>query len=294
MLVIAPAVEQTSENSRETGCSVPLVAWNLVTAASSQSWRDFHRRWPQLRPPLRANGEVVSALAELIAGRDERLLLLGVTPELSALGQNLTAADWSEEMIASIWRGDCADRRAVRANWLELPGFMKPFSAMVGDGSLNMLHWPEDYEKLFDGLSRALAPGGRIAVRCYLAPETGETAGHLAAEVRTGTVGFHAFKWRLAMMLARQQANPNVPVRRIHEMFATLFPDRAALAIESGWPVETIAEIDAYQDSAAIYSFPTADELLSAAHRLSNPRLVPAGTYELAERCPIFVADVPA
>lgn len=247
-----------------------------------------------MRPPLRANGEVVCALAELIAGRDERLLLLGVTPELSGLGQDLTAADWSEEMIARIWRGDCADRRAVRANWLELPGFMEPFSAVVGDGSLNMLHWPGDYEKLYAGLSRAVAPGGRIAVRCYLAPETCETAGHLAAEVRSGAVGFHAFKWRLAMMLARQQGNPNVSVRKILEMFEALFPDRAALANESGWSMETIAEIDAYRDSAAIYSFPTADELLSTAGKLSNPRLAPAGSYELAERCPIFIADVPA
>lgn len=263
-------------------------------AASPECWTEFHRRWPQLRPPLRANGEVVSALAELIAGLDERVLLLGVTPELSALGQDLTATDWSEEMIASIWRGDCADRRAVGANWLELPGFMEPFSAVVGDGSLNMLHWPGDCEKLFAGLSRAVAPGGRIAVRCYLAPETGETAGHLAAEVRSGAVGFHAFKWRLAMMLARQQANANVLVRTIFEMFEALFPDRAALANESGWSMETIVEIDAYRDSAAIYSFPTADELLSTAQCLSNPRLAPAGTYELAECCPIFVADVPA
>jgi hypothetical protein len=41
-----------------------------------------------------------------------------------------------------------------------------------------------------------------------------------------------------------------------------------------------------------VYRFPTRRELLAhLPDGFSNPRFVPSGKYELAERCPIFVAD---
>jgi hypothetical protein len=84
-------------------------------------WRGFYRRWPRLKPPLRADADVCAAIASLIAGHDERALLLGVTPELAGLARFTVAVDWNGKMIEHIWPGDDATRRAVLANWLYLP-----------------------------------------------------------------------------------------------------------------------------------------------------------------------------
>lgn len=265
----------------------------MTDLSQDAAWRDFHRRWGALRPPLRPNHEVVSCIAGLVAGRDQRLLLLGVTPELSVLGQDLTSVDWSAEMIARVWPGDGPTRRVVQANWLHLPRFERPFTAAIGDGSFNVLQGLEEYEMIFASLKGELAPGALIAVRCYLAPDVPEPAEQIVADVLAGRTGFHALKWRLAMILVREHGHPSLPVQRIYERFETLFPDRAALSAATGWSAEAIAEIDAYRDSPVAYCFPTAAELLAAARGLEEARLVPAGSYELAQRCPIFAARVP-
>ena len=60
----------------------------------------------------------------------------------------------------------------------------------------------------------------------------------------------------------------------------------------TGWSIEQIAEIDSYSENPVIYQFPTRREVLTALpNNFSNPRFLPSGTYELAERCPILVAD---
>jgi hypothetical protein len=64
------------------------------------------------------------------------------------------------------------------------------------------------------------------------------------------------------------------------------------LGAASGWSREEIAEIDAYAGQRGVYSFPMRREIL--AHlpgNFSNPRFVVSGTYELAERCPILLAE---
>lgn len=256
------------------------------------SWSEFHRRWSRLQPPLRANHEVTAAIADAIGDRRGSTLLLGVTPELSDIGAATVALDWSEPMIAHIWPGDTDARRAVLGNWLAMPFRERRFSAAIGDGSLNALDF-SDYATLFGQLECVLLPGARIAVRIYVTPEPCEPIAHVRKEVLAGRVaGFHALKWRLAMAIAAEAADLNVPVARIYRIFNYEFPDRAALGHATGWSGETIDEIDAYADANTIYSFPTQRELVAALpRRFSNPRFLNSGSYELAERCPVFVAD---
>ena len=260
---------------------------------NQDGWDGFHRRWSRLKPPLRANAEVVAAIGQAIAGHDGRALLLGVTPELADIARTTVAVDFSEAMIAHIWPGDSETRRALHGDWLALPPVAPPaLSAVIGDGSLNVIDYA-DYPALFVQLERVLAQGARLAVRVYRTPEPCDSIEQVRDKTLAGGAGgFHALKWRLAMAIAAEARDPRVPVSLIHHVFQQVFPDRVLLSAATGWSREDIDEIDAYAGSNAVYSFPTRRELLAALPRnFQNVRFTRSGRYELAECCPILVAD---
>src|ERR1044071_10147553 len=84
-------------------------------------WRNFAEVFGRLAPPLRPSPTDVANLGRAIAHEDKRILLLGVTPELSVLGRELTAVDNSPRMLAHVWPGDRECRRAILGDWTDLP-----------------------------------------------------------------------------------------------------------------------------------------------------------------------------
>ncbi len=261
---------------------------------SNSHWVDFHRRWAQLRPPLRPNLAVVEGFRQAIAGHAARVLLLGVTPELTELGTTLVGVDQSDMMISKIWPGDTARRWVVRADWRKLPFPEGHFSAAIGDGSLNVVTYPNGQRQICEQVSKVVRPGGRFACRLFKTPDHAETVRTVCDAAMNAQIGsFHAFKWRFAMALVAASGDPNIHAAAILEAFNREFPDRAQLVMAGGWPAADIATIDVYQGSAEIYSFPTLaqfQQMLPAT--LCNLRLLAAGSYELAERCPIVVLDL--
>ncbi len=253
---------------------------------------NFHQRWAGLKPPLRPNNEIVAALRNAIQGHAQHVLLLGVTPELVPIGDTLVAVDKSERMISLVWPGDTPTRHAVLDNWLTMPPPAQKFSAVIGDGSIDAIRHTE-YETLFAQLEATLLPGAVLAVRIYERPDPGETVAQVRQQTLSGKVaGFHAFKWRLAMAVAAERGAADVPVTKIHDAFEKQFHDRAELSRATGWSLQQIGEIDAYVGQASVFSFPTRREILTTLPRtFANPRFAVSGTYELAERCPIFIAD---
>ena len=102
--------------------------------------------------------------------------------------------------------------------------------------------------------------------------------------------GFHAFKWRVAMTLA----GPEPDGYRVRgDGYATqstscsrIGPNFRSHRLE----LEEIGTIDAYLKSDATYSFATTARLVEEAEILfEEVRLVPSGSYSLAERCPVLV-----
>lgn len=260
---------------------------------NADAWSAFHRRWSRLKPPLRAAPEVVAAISRAIEGFDADVLLLGVTPELAVLGERMVALDWSEGMIDNIWPGDELTRRAILADWRAMPTGLQRFTAVIGDGSFNCLTLP-DVPVVFGELARILARPARLAVRVYATPSACESLEDVRQAAMAGQAdGFHGFKWRLAMALAAEAGCAEVAVADVYERFEAMFPDRLALAKAAGWSGEVIAEIDAYAESEAVYIFPTEAEFLAATPpAFTNPHFVFSGPYDLAERCPILVADL--
>ncbi len=225
----------------------------------------------------------------------DRLLLLGVTPELAPLGKRLVAVDRNQTMIDHIWPGDSGSRQAIKGEWLALPFPPAFFSAVIGDGSFICLDYPNGYRRLLAEIARVTRPAGRIAIRAFLAPDEPETIPALKDQVMSGRAGsFHAFKWRFAQALLAAAGDANVKVEAIREAFDREFPDRLSLARASGWSMEDIATIDFYKGSAEVYSFPTLAQFRAALPAsFGVARAVPSGRYELAERCPLMVMDLP-
>jgi SAM-dependent methyltransferase len=261
---------------------------------SKSHWVDYHRRWALLTPLLRPNEEVAERVAELVAGHSECVLLLGVTPELAGIGSQLIGIDLQAAMVSHIWPGDTKRRFAMIGDWLNLPFPRTHFSAAIGDAVFNNLTYPADYPRLFDQLERVVRPGGRFVCRLFEAPGRCESLEAVQAAALAGTIRtFNALKWRLAMAIVAEAGDPNIVVEKIRAAFDRHFPDRAWLAEAAGWRAEAIDTIDAYRDSSEIYSFPTRAELLAVtSNAFAKVQLVPVGSYELAERCPLVVMDL--
>jgi SAM-dependent methyltransferase len=257
-------------------------------------WEMFYRRWRRMVPPLRPGPEVCTRIRALIEANHGRALVLGATPELTALANETVAIDWSESALRHIWPGRAPGRVAVRADWLHLPCADRSFFVVVGDGSLNCLEYPAGYRNAFNALARVVRPGGRIVMRVFVSPERAEPLSAARAAALAGTVrAVGALKWRIAHVIAAEQGDPNVSTQSIAEAFNQCFPDRRALVCATGWSHEDLEEVDLLTHAPGRVSFPTASQLLQVVPpSLGRASLRVSGTYELAERCPLLVVDV--
>ena len=261
--------------------------------SSETTWSAFARRWSRLKPPLRPHPDVCGKLRELLDGSPTRALLLGVTPELVDLARYTVAIDSSGQMLSAIWPGNTSARHAVKGIWTELPCSSGCFSAVIGDGSVNCLEYPEAYRNLFGELARVTQAGGCIAIRVFLTPDGCESVETVRRSTLAGGIGsIHALKWRLAHAACAQRGNANLPVQAILDVFNREFPDRHLLAAMTGWRQDEIAQLDTYDRMPDTFSFPSASQLLSTIPRwFRNVRFVAAGGYEMAERCPLLVME---
>lgn len=258
-------------------------------SGTSNHWQTYHRRWNGLEAPLRPNAEIRAKVVELVGDKSDRILLLGVTPELALSYENVVAIDKSETMIANIWPGDSSTRRAIEADWLALDGSFGKFSAVIGDGSCNAVANADEIKALLVKVRDHLEPGGRFVCRLYARPEMPWSWDELMADARApAKVNFHAFKWKMAMRIAAD-SNLSVPVANILERFEDYFPDRDNLARRTGWDRAVIDMIETYRGSNVAYCFPTRLEFLDCVPSgFGNIGFHPSGSYDLAQDCPIF------
>jgi SAM-dependent methyltransferase len=229
-----------------------------------------------------------------------KALLLGVTPEIAAqnwgVPVDMTAVDISQAMINSVWPGDTVTRRALCADWLELPDSKlamavaeHAFDMILADGVFVLLDYQTGYEKLARAVQRCLKSDGLFLVRPFLRPPVTESWENIFEELWSKRIGsFHAFKWRLLMSLQGDDVSKGVVVVKAWEKYHHQVSSHAHLAEVAGWPVEVIETIDAYQNNPTVYTFPSMDELIE----IVSPYLLftgqETGRYELAERCPML------
>ncbi len=259
----------------------------------SQAWDQFHKRWPHLKPPQAVTPDIAARIAAAVEGYDRRVLLLGVTPQLAGIGRELVAVEHNSNMIANIWPGDDARRQVVEADWTRMHPGGAPFTAVIGDGSLNCIDHPGAYQALFARLAVLLRAPARFVVRFYITPDYCESVAALTEATRAGQVeSIHPFRWRLAMAMAAEQGDATLATADLHARFDEVFPDRGKLMRETGWTMDEIEVMDLYRGSDARYSFPTVAQIRATVPAgFTNFRLLDSGDYPLAERCPLVAID---
>jgi SAM-dependent methyltransferase len=250
--------------------------------------------------PLRPCPEDVRIIEEMLAAEPEvfgatakkRAWLLGVTPEIATLhwpqAVELLAVERIQAMIDAVWPGDTDNRRAICADWLDVPFPDQSVDLAIGDGCLTAVGFPDQLSRLLASLHRCLRRDGYLMLRLFCRPDAAEMPEAVIAALRSGAIGsFHAFKWRLAMAVQGMADAPDVAVDEVWRVWHAARIDMRVLAEARGWPPEQVGTIEFYQGSAARYNFMRYDQtirhLQQAGFDLVATRI---GHYELAERCP--------
>ena len=261
-----------------------------MSAASNNHWHDHAAQWSRITSPLRPHPQDVEIFKSVLKDIDGTCLLFGVTPELSEIHIPLVAVDSNIGMIGHLWR-DNPTRSAFQANWLSLPFPHKHFGGALGDGCVNMLHYPSQYLTWFGQLERVLRNKALVTLRIFARPENCLSVNAVCEQVGQIKQNFHAFKWRFAMALVAAQVpkEPNIAVMEILAQFNKHFPDREALSNRSGWDIADINTINVYADSPAVYSFPTLHEFMTTIPPAFIKTNVKVAEYDLAECCPFVV-----
>jgi hypothetical protein len=242
--------------------------------------------------PLVPDVGIVARYRGLIAGRDRRVLLLGITRSLAGLGCDLTAVDFSETQIAQLWPGDSPTHRAMLADWRSLDTSGEFFSAAVGDGCLSALDWPHEYRTVLARAADALEPGGRLVVRCFIAPEEREAIEDIVEDVLSGSeTNRDAARWRIAMAAADDDGS--IAAADLAAIWRRVFPSQAELARRTGWDLAAMEMLfDSLSRGTLRYSLVTRSEVLETLPAtMVDARFVPSGNYPLSERCPFLVAE---
>ena len=266
-----------------------------MSNASKNHWQDHATQWSRITSPLRPHAQDVAIFKNALKDIDGACLLFGVTPELSEIHTPLIAVDSNIGMIGQLWR-DNPTRTAFQANWLSLPFPQNHFSGALGDGCVNMLHYPAQYHTWFSQLASVLKNQAQVALRIFARPEHGTSVDEICNQVGGIKQNFHAFKWRFAMALVAEQSpkQANIAVMDILAHFNKHFPDREALSARSGWDIEDINTINVYASSPAVYSFPTLNEFLATMPPTFTKTDVKVAEYDLADCCPFVVLQYQA
>lgn len=248
-------------------------------------WREYTKRWDLLKPPMRPTPAVVDAMVRCSAAGP--VLMMGVTPEIHAAFDDITAVDRDGSMIAAIWPGDTYTKRAMRISWQDMSWPKGTFSTVVGDCALNMLGSLDAMREFQEGCTTWLRSGGTLVQRIMVRPDDDVTLDDLRADM-TGRINFHAFRWRLAQHIAAS-TDGVVGHQVCYDLFHMMCDDRDALAAASGWSRVDIDCIDLYRDSKVVIAWPTRsqwmDTVPGSAH---GTEIINVGGYDLSESCPLL------
>ena len=249
---------------------------------TTTQWADRSRNWGESGPPLIPNQEVIDCFHSLVPP-ESNILLLGATREIYNAYNHITAVDREQVMVENVWLGDTETKHIKLDNWLTVDLPNNYFDAIMGDGSINMLAYPEEVVAIVDRCKNWLKPGGQLVCRMFTRPDTPVTRERLLAEVANPTVGWTAFRRLVPMVLAHEEG-ALVPWARAYDFFNEMFPDRSRLPFTT----KQLDRMDAYKGTTTSTWFPTRQEILDL---IPGARFVDVGTYDIADTCPVLVLE---
>jgi SAM-dependent methyltransferase len=263
-------------------------------SAEPASWAGLAAHWQAVATPLRPSAADAAFVQQVIDSQSARaslrVLLLGVTPELSGLrypaDAALLAVDSSPDMLAAWWTPprDCASL-AVCARWENIPLAPASIDLVLADASFCALADVRNMREVLGVVATAMRPGALLCGRTFVSPPRPENVEAVVRDLRAGRAGsVHAAKWRVAMALQGHAEN-GVALAEVWQVFERA-GNRQSLAALNGWSAASAATLDAYRGVSSRLCFPTLalTRQLFAAHFDELECRWP--DYELGERCP--------
>jgi hypothetical protein len=261
-------------------------------------WNRQIHHWANLGSPLCPSTEDVDQYLQVITDwarqyGPPRMLLWGVTPELTALplpaGTDFVSLDHNQVMIEKFHTGLMeAKAQPICGDWRHPPLRAGSRDLVIGDGCFSMVNYPGEYRVLARSLHHLLSETGICAFRFFLRPTPAESITDVVTDLRAGRIGsFHVFKRRAGIAL-QESAEQGIAVRRIWEWWEQSGITPEELTAEYGWRPETIATIDSYREGRDIFSFPTLDEVRAALQELLVEVDCHYPGYEFGESSPII------
>lgn len=246
-------------------------------------WSEIARAWAHVGPPLRPAPEDLGFIPS--AGD---ALLLGVTPELAALGwSSLVAVDHTPAMVRALW--EPAHGLAVVGQWTHLPIRSSSRDLVLLDGGLHLVPHRLAQEALLREASRVLRPEGRAVVRLFARPSQPEPPQAVLSDLVEGHIAnLNELKLRLGMAM-QTDVHQGVALADVWRAVAEAVPDRDGLCQRLGWIRPHFDAIDSYRDSANRYWFVSTEEAIALASPWFAVERVCEPAYRLGERCPTLL-----
>ena len=260
------------------------------------------RNWANIGRPLRPGAEDIRLFRTALEGWPDttaasavRAIILGVTPELHDLAQDLgvqvLAVDQNPDMIRAIWPGQ--DGSAILSDWRDVPLPDASADVVMCDGGLHLLPYPAGQQALIAEIARLVRRGGRVAFRLFLPAEHGETPDAVLADLDAGSIpNLNCLKLRLgtAMMSSSEEG---VCLHDIWSRLRSHYHDAEwpAVAAQLGWTLEHLEVIDSYRASATRYHFVSLEQVLHLFTAGDEPcfelaALTRPGSI-MGDRCPV-------
>lgn len=274
----------------------------MVTLASGTSvWEGIARSYFSFGSPFVPCAEdtvvLKSAVDHWMQGRarsEATLVLLGVTPSIANVnwpaGVVLTGVEQSQAVIRAIWPGDVdGARRSLHATWMEIPERLGACDVIIGDGSLNVCGYPEGIRELTRVVRRSMNQDGLFAIRCYIAFDEREKVGHVLESLRERDApSVDHFKLRLYLAM-QKSAHSGVAVREAYNLLVEHGIDRRFMEENLGWSPASVEPILLWQNSDAVYSFPTLGEFRDLLSVEFDEISIAIPSYELGQHCPTLI-----
>lgn len=250
-------------------------------------WAARTTHWSKIKQPLRPHSSSIESQKQYIGNIPGDVIVLGVTPEFHSTFDCLLAIDRESIMIEKIWPGDTDTKHAILADWLDVELPANSYAGVVGDGSLNMVKFPVDAEKLLLKCFNWCKPGAGIAIRTFTRPDIPVTFDDLKRE----SYNMDWDPWRCYMkMYIAATYGVNVPSAFQLEFFNLIYPDRVALSARTGWDIDQMnISMNSYQNGKMNTSFPTRSEWLSVVPSDAiDVGFIENGPYQLSECFPVL------
>jgi hypothetical protein len=191
-------------------------------------------------------------------------------------------------MVRHVWPADVpGGRQAVVADWFCLPIRDGSQSAVIGDGPVICVRYPDGLRELAWSVRRVLRADGVLLLRCFVQPARPEDPGEVMEQI-AACASFHHFKMRLLMAL-QKNSREGIAVNDVYRYWTSQNVDVADLAARTGWDRKDIDTIELHNGPNTVHTFPTLEEIQEVLAPCFRESSINVPAYSLGERCPLLV-----